>query len=336
MIAAEIDRRLAAQARAVCQHLLPNGRELKGEWLCGSVGGEAGKSLKVRIEGAKAGVWVDYSGSADDRGDLLELWKRTRGLGFRDTCEEAMEWLNIPEHERASTAPLRAAPIPTAAPEIREPSKTWLRLQSSLRKGTISELDSLARLRKLPSFAGLELATRAGQLWFADVWDDGFEWPAWIVTDGSRRNAQARRMDGQPWSGIGGAKAKTIAGSEAKWPLGIAEVRTLEVALVEGAPDFLTAWHLIWFMERTREISPVAMLGASQSIHPEALPLFANRRVWLFPHTDDNQAGAKAAATWTAQLESIGAMVLPFDLQGEKDLNDFVASATAELMEDAF
>lgn len=329
MTATEIAARLAAQSEGVCQRLLPLGRAKGPDWCCGSLGGEPGNSLKIRLTGSKSGMWADFGGGSDERGDLIGLWRRVRNLSLHDACEEAMDWLNIPIGQREAHQPntyQRPAQI-----ETRGPSDTWLRLQSRLRRGTVAELASLAELRNLPVFAGLQLATDAGQLWFADVWDDGFDWPAWIITDASRRNAQARRVDGQSWSGIGGAKAKTIAGSEARWPVGASELGTKEAALVEGGPDFLSAWHLIWFMGKRAEISPVSMLGASQSIHPDALPLMANRRVWIFPHTDDNQAGAKAATNWSEQLRSVGATPLPFDLEGEKDLNDFVSSATTEL-----
>lgn len=332
MTASEIASRLAGQAEAVCQHLLPQGRAKGADWHCGSLAGEPGNSLKIRITGAKSGRWADFGGGSDDTGDMIGLWQRVRNLGLHDACEEACDWLNIPADQReAHTTNTYRPPAKIAT---REPSKTWLRLQSSLRHGTIAELAALAELRRFPTFAGLQLATDAGQLWFADVWDDGFDWPAWIITDPSRRNAQARRMDGQPWSGIGNAKAKTIVGSEANWPVGIAGLGTGDIALVEGGPDLLTAWFLVWFMSKRREIHPVAMLGASQSIHPEALPLFAGRSVWIFPHTDDNLAGAKGAARWSEQLMSVDATPLSFDLGGEKDLNDFVTSVTAELTGD--
>ncbi len=239
MRATEIASRLASQCDAVCQHLLPAGRQHGADWCCGSLGGEPGDSLKIRLAGAKAGVWADFGGSGDDRGDLIGLWQRVRNVDLHTACEEAMDWLNIPASQREAHAPNEYT-RPTKI-ETRAPSDTWVRLQQQMRRGTITELSALADLRKIPSIAGLELATSAGQLWFADVFDDGFEWPSWIITDGSRRNAQARRIDGKPWSGIGNKKAKTIAGCEARWPVGAPEVGTKDFALVEGGPDFLAA-----------------------------------------------------------------------------------------------
>ena len=46
-----------------------------------------------------------------------------------------------------------------------------------------------------------------------------------------------------------------------------------------------------------------AILGASMSIHPVALPLFAEKRVRIFPHYDAERFnGFDAARRWEAQL----------------------------------
>ena len=37
------------------------------------------------------------------------------------------------------------------------------------------------------------------------------------ITDSTRRNLQARRLDGGLWQGIGGKKAKSLPGVEASW-----------------------------------------------------------------------------------------------------------------------
>lgn len=52
----EVSNRLALEAEAVAGMLLPNGKRQGPEWVAGSVEGEAGESLKVRITGNKAGV----------------------------------------------------------------------------------------------------------------------------------------------------------------------------------------------------------------------------------------------------------------------------------------
>lgn len=324
MRANELAQRLAARAEEFSRWLFPQGRKSGRDWCVGSLAGEPGNSLKICIDGAKAGRWADFGGSQQDKGDLIGLLRRARNLDLKAACEEAADWLGIPADQRQSPE-LAQRPVPKPI-ETRAPSDTWLRIQKQMRPGTPAEIIRLAELRKLPATAGLELATNNNHLWFADVWDDGFEWPAWILTDGARRNAQARRMDGKPWSGIGDKKAKTIVGSEAQWPVGIHEARNRpEIALVEGAPDFLAAWHLIWFTERTRDIAPVAMFGCANAIHPDALPAFRDKVVWIFAHEDDNRAGIIGAMNWRAQLRGAGAKSVEFfDFAPNhvKDLNE--------------
>lgn len=267
-------------------------------------------------------------------GDAVDFVRETEQLSFTKAVETLGARFGVTiEYEDGTEATGSAAggPVVRAAPrpiETRAPSPTWLRLQPSLRAGTVSELMALATLRRIPALAGLELATRAGHLWFADIWDDGYEWPAWLITDGSRRNAQARRMDGQPWSGIGGKKAKTITGCEASWPVGIAEAAEKPmIFFVEGGPDFLAAWHLIWLTDKCRTNTPVAMFGASNPIHEAALPLFKGKDVRIFPHNDANLAGMNGAIRWRSQLLDAGARAVDFfDFrpEGNKDLNDLV------------
>ena len=104
--------------------------------------------------------------------------------------------------------------------------------------------------------------------------------------------------------------------------------------IVESWPDFLAA-HYLALWERSshhpkRDVlcSPVAMLGASQRIHADALPMFSGKRVRIFGHEDE--AGRVAVERWAAQLASVGADVDAFSFTGlrqidgkpVKDLND--------------
>ena len=180
-----------------------------------------------------------------------------------------------------------------------------------LEQGGTDDLKRLAELRSIAREA-LEIASTAGVLRFATL--KGCR--AWIVTDRTRYVAEARRLDGQPWEDIN-AKAWTLpGGSEGRkrWPLGIVEAQSFRaIALVVGAPDFLAAFHWIW-IESCAEVAPVAILGASMSIHPVALRLFQGKRVRIFPHYDAD--GFDAARRWEAQLQSVGAVVDCFDLTG--------------------
>lgn len=104
MNAAEISLRLAENAAAVAEYLLPKGRRVGGEWKAGSVSGEEGQSLSVRVTGAKRGVWRDFA--AEQGGDLLDLWATCRACSIGQAMAEAQAYLGIrdamPVRERKS------------------------------------------------------------------------------------------------------------------------------------------------------------------------------------------------------------------------------------------
>lgn len=101
MNASELSQRMASDAAAIAQFLLPNGKRQSGEWKVGGISGEEGKSLSVRLSGAKAGVWADFA--SGESGDLLDLWAATRGLSVSQAMAEAKQYLGIrdtmPERE---------------------------------------------------------------------------------------------------------------------------------------------------------------------------------------------------------------------------------------------
>lgn len=93
MNAAELSSRLAENAAAVAEYLLPHGKRASGEWKAGSVAGEAGQSLSVRIAGAKRGLWRDFA--ADLGGDMLDLWCACRSLSLAEAMRDAKAYLGI-------------------------------------------------------------------------------------------------------------------------------------------------------------------------------------------------------------------------------------------------
>ena len=249
----------------------------------------------------------------------MDFFQRTSGLPQKAACRKFIELAGghcppVPRPARPPTRTVEARPKPTFPP---------------LRHGMAADFRQLSRLRKI-SIEGLEWAGQRGLLWFATL--KGC--PAWIVTDTARLNAQARRMDGRIWEHIG-AKAWTLPGSWASWPIGITEARSFPaIALCEGGPDLLAAHELALRELATQrpkgdaQRSPVTMLGAWQTILPEALPLFTAKRVCIFRH--DDEAGRAGAERWARQLSSEGADVRTFTFAGlrqcdgrpVKDLND--------------
>jgi CHC2-type zinc finger protein len=195
-----------------------------------------------------------------------------------------------------------------------------------LERGTRDDICRLARLRSL-SIRGLMLAQNDGVLRFANLCGHR----AWVITDGARFVAQARRVDGGRWEHFDHApKAWTLHGGRASWPVNAFRVPDRPKAvLVEGGADLLSAYHIVC-SENRQDITPVAVLGASNSLHRVALPLFSGRRVRIYPHTDEG--GITAVQRWHDQLIGVGAEVDCYDFAGlhradaqpVTDLNDYL------------
>lgn len=270
-------------------------------------------SFSVNAEGT---LWNDFS--TGEAGDAVDFYQRASGLSQKDACRKFMELAG----GTCSPSPRAARPCVTTQTK---PKPVF----PGFRCGTAEEIQHLASLRNIGR-EGLEWASERGLLVFATLKD----LPAWIVTDGARVNAQARRMDGKPWEHIQ-AKAWTLPGSWASWPIGITEAQEFRaIALVEGGPDLLAGHYLaLWeqashHAKRDVQCVPVAMLGAGQKIHADALPMFHGKHVRIFGHDDD--AGRGAVERWAAQLVKVGVTVDAFSFAGlqqvggepVKDLND--------------
>jgi len=119
--AAELSRRLAREAEAVCRHYLPNGRRQGQYWTVGDARNTPGRSMFVRLKGPEAGPgaaghWTDAATA--EHGDLLDVIRESCGLtSFGDVAEEARRFLSLPQVEPIAAinpAPARAA---TGSPE---------------------------------------------------------------------------------------------------------------------------------------------------------------------------------------------------------------------------
>jgi twinkle protein len=126
----EISQRLAQEAESVALMLLPNGKRKGSEFCAGSIGGEAGESLKVRINGNKAGVWKDFA--TNEAGDLIDLWAAVRGMTKKDAFDACRDYLGI------------------AAPAFASPSRAYAKPANPPKKKPEGEvLDYLTRVRKI-------------------------------------------------------------------------------------------------------------------------------------------------------------------------------------------
>jgi hypothetical protein len=255
-------------------------------------------------------VFHDFA--TNDSGDVVAFVARAKKCSLGDAAREL----------------IRIAALTPAQPVRQKEAKKPLRIPA-FTVPSVGDLAEIQRVRGWPVFAGLEIATQRGLLHRCTMTDDGVSRPAWAITDSAHRSIQVRRMDGQPWS-WNKAKAWTLGGSIAGWPIGAADIGDRRLVLFcEGGPDFLAAHTLAWLADRAASVAVVCVPGASASLHPDAMPFFTGRHVRIFEHTDD--AGSDAGQRWASQLKQAGATVDGFGLDApHKDLADLLAATDGE------
>lgn len=122
MTAKEISILLANDTESVCRALFPNGKRVGSEWCVGSIAGEAGDSLKVKLCGNKAGVWSDFAVGGKG-GDLIDLYSKLKSVPLAQAIRWAKEWLGMREEFSLTPKPkpfqpLKVALKPVVSPEI--------------------------------------------------------------------------------------------------------------------------------------------------------------------------------------------------------------------------
>jgi Toprim domain len=296
--AAELARRLARDAEAVCRHYLSNGRRQGRYWLVGDVANTPGRSLFVRLSGLEsgkraAGKWTDAA--TGEHGDLLDLIAMSMGLDrLRDVLDEARAFLSLPRLVPSPDRYARQAPAPTGSPE----SARRLFAISQPIPGTIAE----AYLRK----RGITALHEAGALRFhprcfyrPDADAPTELWPALIaaVTYLAGKITGAHRTWLDP-SGDDKAPVDTprramghLLGHGVR--LGVA---TDVMAAGEGIETMLSVRSVL------RDLPMVAALSANHL----ATILFGVTLRRLYVVCDDDPAGDLAAATLTDRAQAAG------------------------------
>jgi hypothetical protein len=317
----------------LCRHFFPNGRKEGQEWKLADVSGAPGNSLGIQLTGPKAGLFHDRA--TGQSGDLLKLICLSRNCGLPQAVGqiERAFGINLRSGNQAYSVArsLEDPPRRPAAEKKREDLKLW-----DVEMATDADIERLSSLRRI-SIEGLRLAADRRLLF---SYQDPHQGRCWLVSDGSRRSASYRRLDGKRFhfreateDKKEGPKSKSWKGSEKNWPIGIAQADGFHsIALCEGEPDFLAAFALAHAGAVESLVAPICMGSAACSIHEDALPMFRGKRVRIFGHADE--AGQKAVQKWTEQLESVQAEVDAFDFSGllradgsaVKDLNDFIGA----------
>src|SRR5687768_6183011 len=124
MDAHTIKHGLNAQAEEFARWLFPAGKKNGNEWQVGSLAGEAGKSLSIRISGDKVGVFKDFARDGDSGDNLIELVVKARNISFVDALCVCGEWLgdSVADFHAVNKAPARQ---PKTKPQVRYGSDVY-------------------------------------------------------------------------------------------------------------------------------------------------------------------------------------------------------------------
>jgi hypothetical protein len=266
--------------------------------------------------------WIDHA--TGERGDAVEFLAKIKGLSNAGAFIELLNMADGSAQQPASQIHNSA----TRAEPRRGP------VLDGIEPCTESDLAQISELRSIP-LDGLRLAQER-KLLFA--YQDPYQGRCWLISDDARRSAIYRRLDGKRFhyrepqnDKKEGPKSRNWKGSEANWPIGIAQAGGFPaIALCEGMPDFLAAFWLAYAGAVESLVAPVCMGGAACSILKDALPMFRGKRVRIFGHADE--AGQRAIQRWAEQLQGVEAEADGFFFEGlakrdgspVKDLNDFI------------
>ncbi len=290
--AAELARRLAQQAEAVCRTYLSHGRREGAYWTVGDVLNTPGRSLYIRLQGDRAGKWTDAA--TGERGDLLDLIARNRGLDrLGEALEEARCFLSLPRPCSPS------GPVPSGSSEA---ARRLFRLGRPL-PGTPAE--AYLRARGITADLGWSCLRFHPAVWYRDHPGAPRQaWPALLaaVTDGHGVVTGIQRTWLDRWR-------------PAKAPLAVPR-RSLGHLLGNGvrfgvAADILAAGEGIETVLALKSVLPALPMAAALSANHLAALAFAPSLVRLYVARDNDAAGRGAVERLSARGTVAGIDVRP-------------------------
>jgi len=123
---------LQASAQDVIRHVLPRAHITAKEARVGNVQGDAGESLSIALTGPETGLWMDHA--TGEAGDLIDLWRQSSNMSFRDTVEDLERFCGLSSAPRFTSkvhtigeqrkAIVATEPKVTRAP-LGSPSQVW-------------------------------------------------------------------------------------------------------------------------------------------------------------------------------------------------------------------
>lgn len=362
-LVSEIAEELNALAPSLAPDLLPNGQRSGLYWLASGIADtRGGTSLYVNLAGASIGHWRDMgnAGPGEDRGDMLDLLRLTRGLADTGAAvAEAKRILGIadewtPEARRADPAELerRAAEARARAEardaqlaidrelKARQAKRLWLRGVPIA--GTPAEFYLCAR-----ELSRGDCEWPGALRYHPDVWctDVSVKVPAMLASvmraDGSHIGTHRTYLDFDSrngWCKLDVANPKKILGTF--WggfiPIHKGASGKSMRELPEGEPVYVTegiedAICVRMMRPEARIISAISLGNIGAILLPEKA-----RRLVIVADRDENEKAQAQLERSIAQQQARGmdvALVMPPGEVGGhrvKDLNDWVRALNAQ------
>ena len=302
--AADLARRLAREAEAVCRHYLSNGRRQGAYWVVGDVRNTPGRSMFVRLkETAKgpAGKWTDAA--SGEHGDLLDAIRESRGFTeFNDVADEARSFLSMP---RAAPAPTRMRASPSKSDAPTGSSDAARRLFAMSLPITCTPAEAYLRRRGITALHGTgSLRFHPRCYYRPDEHGPTETWPAMIaaVTDLSGSVTGAHRT----WLDPGGFSEATLGKAPIDTPRRAMGDLLGHAVRFGAAGEVLAAGEGVETMLSLRCVLPsMPMVAALSAAHLSAVLLPDTLRR-LYIARDDDPAGDGAMMTLIERAQSAG------------------------------
>ena len=306
--AADLARRLAREAEAVCRHYLSNGRSAGCYWVVGDVANTPGRSLYVRLKGpasgkGAAGKWTDAA--TGQHGDLLDLIALNRGLGsLGDVLDEARLFLALPRPQRRIETPARQG-SPEAARRLFAMSQpvTSTLAEAYLRERGITDLRNCGCLRFHPRcfYRPEKVEPQAREAW-----------PALIaaVTDVSGRLTGVQRTWLDP---SGRAKAPVFSPRRAMGHLLGNAVRFSPARPAAAQAGVMAVGEGIETMLSLRQVLPAMPIVAALSANHLAALVLPPGLCRLYFARDRDPAGNRGVEALATRAEAAGIEALTLD-----------------------
>lgn len=338
----EVARMLNRRADQLARDLLPHGKKVGAEWVCGGFAGEPGTRLSVRLTGSKGGVWSNFATGA--AGDALDLVAQARfGGDKRQALAWARGWLGLEttgvplpaSAARADTSAEEAARAQAEAEEAAQARSNALRVWLSARP--VLRDTPVERYLAGRGIALAELGRAPRAIRFhPGLWHRASErhWPAMVTAvtapDGAfcttHRTWLAVRDDGsvgkapiEPqkavMSGYRGAAIRLWRGATGRAWRDAAADEVLDVT--EGIEDGLS---VVMAAPECRVCAAVALPNIGALVPP---PAVRTLRIWQ--QRDTKPAAIEGFRRAVAAQQAAGrAVLLPPLPEGIKDVNDLL------------